>query len=123
MDFLELTASHECIQKALKKPLYYGSATALLQLYHRPYIVAHTIVRTNGSTSSLQTALQTALRTALQRPCNGSATALQRLYNGSTNGFTTAQQMVLQRLYKWLYDGFINGFAWLCNSFINSSAT
>src|SRR6266702_4216075 len=103
MDFLELTASHECIQKALKKPLYYGSATALLQLYHRPYIVAHTIVRTNGSTSSLQTALQTALRTALQRPYNGSATALQRLYNGSA--------MALQRLDKWLCNGSTNGFA------------
>ena len=93
-----------CIQKASKTPLYYGSATALPQLYYRPYIVAHTIVCTNGSTSSLRT-------------------ALQRLYNGSA----MALQMALQRLYKRLcngsMNGFMNGFAWLCNGFINGFVT
>ena len=104
MGFLELTASHRYIQKALKKPLYYGSATALPQLYYRPYIIAHTIVRTNGSTSSLQTALHHLYEWLYERLTNGSATALQRLYNGLINSSTTALQMALQRLYKRLYE-------------------
>jgi len=103
MDFPELTAGHGCIQKALKKPLYYGSATALPQLYYRPYIVAHTIVRTSGSALSLQTALHRLYGRLYKRLCNGSTTALQRLCNGSTNGFVMALQMALQRLYERLY--------------------
>ena len=108
---------HRCIQKALKKPLYYGSAMALLSpIYSRPYNRPYDrlyIVSTNGSASSLRT-------------------ALQRLCNGSTDGSATALQMALQmalqialqhlyeRLYEWLCMALQRLYEWLCNGSIDS---
>ncbi len=94
-----------------------GSATALPQLYYRPYIVAHTIVRTNGSTSSLRTALHHLYKRLYERLherlCNGPATALQM-----------ALQMALQRLYERLYERLCMAlqrlYEWLCNGSMDS---
>ena len=108
MNFPELTASHGASKRRQRNPfitalqrLCNGSATALPQLYYRLYIVAHTIVCTTGSTSSLRTALHNLYERLYERLCNGSATALRRPCNGSTTA--------LQRLYKWLYKGSTNG--------------
>jgi len=79
--------------------LYDGSTTA--------HTVAHTIVRTNGSASSLRAALHR----LYERFCNGS-TALHRLYerlcivstNDPTNGSTMALHRLCERLYERPYE-------------------